>query len=616
MTASYAPTGALAGVIYGKVAGGFSGVVDNRNYNNRAQLTSIAETTGFGPQLTTEMRLGYCYSSAFTLTSGCPNGTAANNSGATTGITNGVYSGETQGPTYDTLNRIASDKTAGTTGSDCWGQSFTIDAVSNLTGMTTTLCSIGSLSVSTDGNNHLTNTSGTYTYDNAGNMTNDGAYAYNYDAENRLTAAAGVNYTYDGDGLRVAKSSGTLYWRGFSGAIITETDASGNVTSDYMYFAGRKIARRDGNGNVFYLYSDALGTIHTITDSNGNACYDASFTPYGQEVLNPRVPDTCGVNYKFAGYERDSETQLDYAFARYYNSRLGRFMSIDPSAGSIAGPQSLNRYAYVGNDPLNAVDPGGTVSLPHPQEWWLSIGGGTEFGSGWNEFYMLEAMLEPSSVEGLKPLEVADPIWVLHLLQGTFLGPDGPPDISNLTGPARVPPPPPGFKQCIEEALLEVVAHGEGMDNEPNDGYGTLVGGTVVQAPAQFQDLIGTVNAHIDDPENLEGHPGILVRVGHDRNGHVLMSTAFGRYQIISGTASSMGFTDFSPRGQDDAGIALLEWYDAVEPAMQGDFQQAMWNAGVAWASMPDSPYAQRHITMEDAQGSYQNALNTLPDCQ
>jgi RHS repeat-associated protein len=61
--------------------------------------------------------------------------------------------------------------------------------------------------------------------------------------------------------------------------------------------------------------------------------------------------------WQFTSYERDSESTLDYALLRYQCSRLGRFMTPDRVAGSNANPQSLNRYAYVGNNPVNFVDP-------------------------------------------------------------------------------------------------------------------------------------------------------------------------------------------------------------------------------------------------------------------
>jgi len=52
-------------------------------------------------------------------------------------------------------------------------------------------------------------------------------------------------------------------------------------------------------------------------------------------------------------YEYDSETGLDYAFTRYYSSRLGRFLSTDPLGGGIGDLQSHNAYPYTSNNPVN-----------------------------------------------------------------------------------------------------------------------------------------------------------------------------------------------------------------------------------------------------------------------
>jgi len=146
--------------------------------------------------------------------------------------------------------------------------------------------------------------------------------------------------------------------------VLAESDLQGNITNEYVFFAGRRIAQRTSSGSVYFYYADALGTVHTITDGTGQACYDATFTPYGQEMLNPNISQTCSSNYKFAGYEYDSETGLYYANARYYNPRLGRFMSPDPLSGDVTDPQSLNSYAYVENDPTNWTDPSGTIRTP------------------------------------------------------------------------------------------------------------------------------------------------------------------------------------------------------------------------------------------------------------
>jgi len=55
--------------------------------------------------------------------------------------------------------------------------------------------------------------------------------------------------------------------------------------------------------------------------------------------------------------KRDSETGNDKTWHRHYRSNLGRWMTPDPVAGDISNPQSLNRYAYVINNPTNLIDP-------------------------------------------------------------------------------------------------------------------------------------------------------------------------------------------------------------------------------------------------------------------
>jgi len=74
------------------------------------------------------------------------------------------------------------------------------------------------------------------------------------------------------------------------------------------------------------------------------------------------------VREMFTGKERDTESGLDYFGARYYGSSMGRFMSPDWSSvpvpipfADINNPQSLNLYAYVGNNPLSRIDSDGHV---------------------------------------------------------------------------------------------------------------------------------------------------------------------------------------------------------------------------------------------------------------
>jgi RHS repeat-associated protein len=184
---------------------------------------------------------------------------------------------------------------------------------------------------------------------------------YSYNAENQLNSTAGITYYYDGDGKRVQKSSGTLYWYGTNPDPLLETNGSGTLTNEYIFFGGKRIARRDSSNNVIYYLSDHLGTSRIVTNSSGTVQDDSDFYPYGGERV---VSSTSGNHYKFTGKERDAESGLDNFGARYDSSQYGRFMTPDPLGGHIEDPQTLNKYAYVRNNPLNLTDPTGL-------DWYL-----------------------------------------------------------------------------------------------------------------------------------------------------------------------------------------------------------------------------------------------------
>jgi len=80
---------------------------------------------------------------------------------------------------------------------------------------------------------------------------------------------------------------------------------------------------------------------------------DNAYAPYGENyaVQGPTYPD-----YSFTGQHSDVSNLLDFVFREYHLSQ-GRWMSPDPLGGDVTNPQSLNRYAYVGNNPLSFIDP-------------------------------------------------------------------------------------------------------------------------------------------------------------------------------------------------------------------------------------------------------------------
>ncbi|HTU42606.1 MAG TPA: RHS repeat-associated core domain-containing protein, partial [Candidatus Aquilonibacter sp.] len=103
-------------------------------------------------------------------------------------------------------------------------------------------------------------------------------------------------------------------------------------------------------------------SVRLTTDANGNILTQEGTFPFGEQWYQ----SGSGNEWVFTNYDRDSESGLDYALARYYDSRTGTFCSADPLAGSPDDPQSWNRYAYGRNDPIDMTDPSG-------QSFWSDL---------------------------------------------------------------------------------------------------------------------------------------------------------------------------------------------------------------------------------------------------
>ncbi len=113
---------------------------------------------------------------------------------------------------------------------------------------------------------------------------------------------------------------------------------------------------RKSNGEVDYYFGDHLGSSRVLANSTGTLLDDQDFFPFGGTAGGS---STSGNNYKFTGKERDAESVFDYFEARYAGSNFSRFLSPDPLGGHQLDPQTLNRYSYVRNNPLNLTDPTG-----------------------------------------------------------------------------------------------------------------------------------------------------------------------------------------------------------------------------------------------------------------
>jgi RHS repeat-associated protein len=114
----------------------------------------------------------------------------------------------------------------------------------------------------------------------------------------------------------------------------------------YVYAGSNLVASQDNDG-IKYYHQDRLSN-RIVTDSLGNKDSEYLSLPFGKSVIDE-------IKYGFTGKEKD-ESGLHYFGARYYDSNLGRFFSRDPVASEPA-------YQYVGNNPMNFVDPTGMNEL-------------------------------------------------------------------------------------------------------------------------------------------------------------------------------------------------------------------------------------------------------------
>jgi RHS repeat-associated protein len=185
-----------------------------------------------------------------------------------------------------------------------------------------------------------------YDYDKAGNLTLDAENKrFIYDAENHLKSFfKGTNssntpdatYFYDGEGRRVKKISSTE-------TTIFVYDGGGQLVAEYS-------TKTSDQPQVSYLTADHLGSSRIITDSTGKVIARKDFGAFGDETYTSQRTELLGykpeeIRQDYTGYQKDDESGLEFAEARYYNSKQGRFTSVDPlvASANVKDPQTFNR---------------------------------------------------------------------------------------------------------------------------------------------------------------------------------------------------------------------------------------------------------------------------------
>jgi RHS repeat-associated protein len=210
----------------------------------------------------------------------------------------------------------------------------------------------------------------TYTYDSAGNVTDDGTRTNTWDYRNQLAqtvkASTTYRYLYDQGGQRTAYYDGsatTTYPNKYY-------DQKGNTSTKHIYAGSELVATIEGNGTATTtntIHTDHLGGTNVVTNASGTLAQTLAYYPFGASRVDEQY-GTTNERRKFTGHVYDDATALYYMNARYQNPNVGRFVSEDPVTWSLPivvllNPQKLNSYAYADNNPVNMADPTGQLAF-------------------------------------------------------------------------------------------------------------------------------------------------------------------------------------------------------------------------------------------------------------
>jgi len=345
---SYYPNDQVKGVQYG------NGLVANYTYDKDSRPLQVKLTNG----TITSLVLNYYYTKTGTVSAVL--GQIRNSTGTNVPISESY--------TYDPLQRLtnATDSYAGKSTSMWYEYDSLGNRIAQSVSNTVTQYSYN------PANNELLNSTSAgsttrYSYDKSGDQVSKTVgslqWTYKWNVQGQLLSvsnSSGVQgyYAYDGLGRRVeSKEGSSTTFYAYAGTETLADEYSSTPANDYIYADGLRIARVNGGQSsptITYFHTDALGSTRLVTSSSRSILFSDCYLPYGQDNSI-----SGSETYRFTGKPVSQPTGLYYEYSRWYDPSIGRFISTDPMPGHRSNPQSLNRYIYVQNSPLNNVDPSG-----------------------------------------------------------------------------------------------------------------------------------------------------------------------------------------------------------------------------------------------------------------
>jgi len=240
-----------------------------------------------------------------------------------------------------------------------------------------------------------------YDYNDAGSYSNklkkiDNYFAYEYDHKGNITlkeedpggtdlfivnandydhrnlplkvwqnSSGTTTYKYDDSGNRIVKNSGTVndyYLRDHTGKEVAIYNLTTDAIDQVNLFGNGMIGyvKKGTADERFYYVKDHLGNIRLTIDEDSEVVNAKDYFVYGG-ITDRSVSYGEATRYDFTEKERDTETGLNYFGARYYDSDIGRWTSVDPLADKYPG---YSPYNYSLNNPLKYIDPNGEFAIP------------------------------------------------------------------------------------------------------------------------------------------------------------------------------------------------------------------------------------------------------------
>ena len=170
--------------------------------------------------------------------------------------------------------------------------------------------------------------------------------------------------------LKLKTDTTSYLYDGFTNDITNEYTGNGSPLSQYYMANDRVVSKKtfgnhglvipgrepslDTNGGLMYYSYDGMRNVTELTDRHGDSIEEYRYDAFGGLFTGITAPYNTN---SFAGKSYDPKANLIDNNARWYQAQTGRFTSADPYRGDMLTPDTQNRYAYVGNNPINRWDP-------------------------------------------------------------------------------------------------------------------------------------------------------------------------------------------------------------------------------------------------------------------